>query len=240
MSETYTVGNTVLIIVSIITALIFLYSISSGWLNGGKRNLSDIIRTLLQISITLYCTYYLTTHYSLYNEQNFYNYITANGAASYSAHDVNALRFLRCGYIWFFVSMIAVELIFAIVFHFIRKHQKKEDRKHLSTPDRVLGAVLEGMICMMWLTLPAPAIISTEKIGLLSNGTDLINKTLLTIPVNYIAKPIVQTVAKDSPAARIFDDGLEVLATGLSDLETWMGEHADSVVEIMDLTKLHQ
>ena len=84
------------------------------------------------------------------------------------------------------------------------------------------------------------AIISTEKIGLLSNGTDLINKTLLTIPVNYIAKPIVQTVAKDSPAARIFDDGLEVLATGLSDLETWMGEHADSVVEIMDLTKLHQ
>lgn len=79
---------------------------------------------------------------------------------------------------------------------------------------------------MIWAALPAPMLISAEKSRFFTNATDLINKTVMTVPVNYVVKPVLNLIAPESKAARLFEDGIEVFADQINGIEGWTEEQA--------------
>lgn len=220
-----------------------LFCMAFGWQQGGKHMLVDIFRTVLQIVTTVFVTYFLTTRYSLFNEQKFYEYMEglrsqSSMSESISLLEVNKFRFYRSGIIWFFVALVGVGLIFGIVTHFYRKFRKSSEKKPLSKADRVFGEILGGVLFLFWITLFTPVMISTEKTDVFSNGSDLVNRTVLKYPVNYVAKPLTKLILGDNPAARVFDDGLEAISQGVEGFAGWIEEHCDDVTEVADLTWL--
>ena len=220
-----------------------LFCMAFGWQQGGKHMLADIVRTVLQIAVTVFVTYFLTTHYSLFNEQKFYAYMEGLRNASgtpqpYSPLEVNKFRFYRSGIIWFFVALVGVGLLFGIIRHFYRKLHKNSEKKPIRKADRVLGEILGGVLFLFWITLFTPVMISTEKADVFINGSDLVSRTVLKYPVNYIAKPLAKLILGDNPAAMVFDDGLEAITQGVEGFAGWIEEHCDDVTEVADLTQL--
>lgn len=220
-----------------------LFCMAFGWQQGGKHMLADIVRTVLQIAATVFVTYFLTTRYSLFNEQKFYEYIEGIRNSSsmpqpYSLQEVNKFRFFRSGIIWFFVALVGVGLVFGIIMHFYRKLRKSSQKKPLSKADHVFGEILGGVLFLFWITLFTPVMISTEKTEIFSNGSDLVNRTVLKYPVNYVARPLTKLILGDNPAARVFDDGLEAITEGVEGFAGWIEEHCDDVTEVADLTQL--
>jgi hypothetical protein len=48
----------------------------------------------------------------------------------------------------------------------------------------------------------------------------------MTVPVNYVVKPVLNLIAPESKAARLFEDGIEVFADQLNGIEGWTEEQA--------------
>ena len=233
----------VFLTVSIVIIIALLFCMAFGWRQGGKHMLADIIVTVLQIAATVFATYFLTTRYSLFNEQNFYEYMEGLRNSSsmpqpYSLAEVNQFRFYRSGIIWFVATLVGIGLIFGIIRHFCRKLRKSSGKKLISKSDQVLGEILGGVLFLFWITLFTPILISTEKTGVFVNGSDLVNRTVLKYPVNYAAKPLTKLILGDNPAARVFDDGLEAITQGVEGFAGWIEEHCDDVTEVADLTWL--
>lgn len=228
-----------------IIIIMLLFSMAFGWKHGGKRMLWDILKTIIQIIITVLATYFLTTHYSLFNEQKFYDYMDwmrvktdlNNATSPYSAFEVNKVRFIRSGYIWFFVALVSIEIIMSIIIHIYRKRHKN-DKKPIGKTDHVIGEILGGFLILFWFILLSPIFISLEKVEVFSNGSDLVNKTVLKYPVNYVAKPLTKLILGDNPASRVYDDGLSAITQGIKGFDVWIADHCENVTEVADLTAL--
>lgn len=227
-----------------IIIITLLFSMAFGWKHGGKRMSWDIIKTIIQIIITVFVTYFLTTHYSLFNEQNFYNYI--NGIRDkydrvsdpYPLFEVNKVRFIRSGYIWFFVALVCIEIIMSIIIHIYRKRHKNDNKEPIGKMNHVIGEILGGFLILFWFILLSPIFISLEKVDVFSNGSDLVNKTVLKYPINYLAKPLTKLIVGDSPVSRVYDDGLSAITQEIKGFDVWIGEHCENVTEVADLTAL--
>ncbi|MCR4950730.1 MAG: hypothetical protein K6A40_05350 [Solobacterium sp.] len=195
-----------------------------------------ILRTVIQIIATFTLTSFLTKRYSWFDFQNFYEYLSGNrgaGISQVSPADADKLRFLRSWVIWFFIVVIVVELVISITVRIYRKKHKAE-KKPISKRDHVIGEIGGGLLFMLWVILLAPLAVSLEKTEVFSNGSDLINKTV--IPVNFLAKPVTRLILPDSPVSRVWDEGIEEAAQGLYDVDAWLEENRHDVKVIADLT----
>ena len=227
-------------IINIVLIVMFVFSMAFGWEHGGKRTLADIFRTVLQIALTLLVTLFLTMHFSLFNLQTLTAYLNTKPDTPLALDpvEVNKFRFYRSGVIWFFVALIGVELIFAIVLHIYRRRHKNDPKKQPGKTDRVIGEILGGVLFLFWITLLSPVFVSAEKENILSNGSDIIHRTVLKYPVNYAAKPLTRLILRDNPAADIYDQGLRAIVQGVRGMDQWIEAHCQNVREITDLTAI--
>lgn len=227
-------------VINIVLIVMLVFCMAFGWEHGGKRTLADMIRVILQIALTLLVTIFLTMRYSLFNLQTFTDYLSGlpDTELTLDPLEVNKFRFYRSGVIWFFIVLVGVELIFAIVIHFYRRRHKNDPKKQIGKTDRVIGEILGGVLFLFWITLLTPVFVSAEKENIISNGSDVINRTLLKYPVNYAAKPLTKLILKDNPAANVYDEGLRAIVQGVKGMDQWIEAHCENVKEIADLTAI--
>lgn len=207
---------------NILLIFFFLFALASGYKHGARSVLLQIGKTVLQIGFTIFGAYWLSRNYTLFSEEGFIEFVENYGSLdSVSPDEVNKLRFICTLAVYFLIVMVVLELIIGIIRYYMSKNKKNKEKKEISKTDRVCGEILGAILFAIWAALPAPMLISAEKTGFFTNATDLINKTVMTVPVNYAVKPIINLIAPDSKAAGLFEDGLEVYADQISGLEEW-------------------
>lgn len=233
-----TLGSAVFWIANIILVGMFLFGLAFGWEHGGKRMGLDALKTIIHFAATVLLTIFLTKRYSWFEYQSFYDYLDSKrmpGTPLHSPVEVDKFRFYRSGIIWFFIALVGIELIMGIA---IRIYKKKHPREKtpLSKADHIAGEIAGGLLIILWIVLLAPVAVSTEKTELFTNGSDLINKTVAKIPVNYIAKPVTKLIAPDSALSRVWDEGIGEVSLGLYDADKWIEENKNDVKVVADLT----
>ncbi len=220
--ESGIIGQPFFWFVNIILIFFLLFALAFGYKHGARDVLFRIIKSVLQIGITIFASFWLTKNYPLFSEEDFYDYVTQySGSEIYSHYEVNKLRFICTLAVYFLIVMVVVELIIGIIRYFMSKSKKDKEKKPITQSDRICGEILGALLFMIWAALPAPLLISAEKSGFFTNGTDLINKTVMTVPVNFVVKPVLNLIAPESKAARLFEDGIEVFADQLNGIEEW-------------------
>ena len=225
--ESGIIGQPFFWFVNIILIFFFLFALAFGYKHGVRDVMLRIIKSVLQIGITIFASFWLTKNYTLFSEEGFYEFVEYFGSLeSVPDFEVNKLRFICTLAVYFLIVMVVVELIIGIIRYFMSKNKKKKEKKPISKTDRVCGEILGALLFTIWAALPAPLLISAEKTGFFTNGTDLINKTVMTVPVNYVVKPVLNLIAPESKAARLFEDGIEVFADQLNGIEGWTEEQA--------------
>lgn len=232
-----TLSNTVFWIINIFLIFMLLFSMALGWKQGGKRMGLDILRIVFHFTATVFLTIFLTKRYSWYDYQNFFDYLVSQRMVSENALspvEVDKFRFYRSGVIWFFIVLIGIEIIQLIAIRIYRKNHQKEN-KPLSKRDKVAGEIGGALLVMLWVTLFAPIAPSLEKAEVFSNGTDLINKTVVSVPVNYIAKPVTKLFMPDSAVSKVWDEGIGAMAQEVYNVEEWVEENKNDVKVIFDL-----
>ena len=226
--ESGIIGQPFFWFVNIILIFFLLFALAFGYKHGARDVLFRIIKSVLQIGITIFASFWLTKKYPLFSEEDFYDYVTQySGSEIYSHYEVNKLRFICTLAVYFLIVMVVVELIIGIIRYFMSKNKKDKEKEPITQSDRVCGEILSALLFMIWAALPAPLLISAEKSGFFTNGTDLINKTVMTVPVNYVVKPFLNLIAPESKATRLFEDGLEVVTDELNVVERWTEEQLE-------------
>ena len=212
---------------NIMLIFFFLFALASGYKHGARYVLSTIVKSVLQIGIIIFLSYLLTNIYILFSEEGFYEFVEQYTYLDSLSHfEVNKLRFICSFAVYFLIVMVVVELIIGIIRYYMSKNKKNKEKKTISKSERVCGEILGALLFMIWAALPAPMLISAEKSRFFTNATDLINKTVMTVPVNYVVKPVLNLIAPESKAARLFEDGIEVFADQIIGIEEWTEEQA--------------
>ncbi|MDO4416487.1 MAG: hypothetical protein Q4C20_15555 [Erysipelotrichaceae bacterium] len=214
--------------VNIILIFFLLFALAFGYKHGVRDVLLRIIKSVLQIGFIIFASFWLTENFKLFSEKGFYEFVEFYGSLdSVPLIEVNKLRVMCTFAVYFLIVMVVVELIIGISRYYMSKNKKKKEKKEISKTDRVCGEIFGALLFMIWAALPAPLLISAEKTGFFTNGTDLINKTVMTVPVNYVVKPFLNLIAPESKAARLFEDGLEVVTDELNVVERWTEEQLE-------------
>ena len=233
-----TLGNAIFWIINIFVIGMLLFGMALGWKHGGKRMGMDALKIIFHFVATIVLTLFLTKRYSWFAYQSFYDYLNARRgleSPALSQVEVDKFRFYRSGVIWFFIALIGIDLIIRIAIRIYRKNHKPE-KKPLSKPDQLTGEIGGALLVMLWVILLAPIAPTLEKTEVFSNGSDLINKTVIGIPVNYVAKPVTKLIMPGSAISRVWDEGFGELAEGLYDVDQWVEENKNEVKVIADLT----
>lgn len=234
MSE---IGNAVLWIVNLFLIAMLLFSLAFGWKCGGKRMGMNAVRIILQLTAVIAVTLFLTKRYSWFGSESFYRYLSAQNYSGRAISPIEAdkFRFYWSGVIWFLISLVGIELIISTAIRIYRKKHPAE-KKPMSKRDHVIGEIAGGLLCMLWITLAAPLGVSLEKAEVFSNGSDLVNKTIAAIPVNYVAKPVTKLLFPNTAVSRVWDEGLGAINESVYDTDKWIEEHRDDPKVIVDLT----
>ena len=231
-----TCTNTVFIVVSIVTVIIFLFCLALSYTRGGKGSFNDLACTVVRVSVIGFATYYLSKSYNLLPEEGFYQYIDEKrkriaslaSKPPFTPDEVNRLRFIMSALIWLIITAVIVTIIESIIRNAIRKSAKVKEKKPIGKADHFLGYVFGTLMFCVIAFLPSLLFISMENLNIITNGRDLINKTLLNYPVNYAVKPLTYVILPKESADHLWENGITAFFNDPEGVENWIGENSGS------------
>ena len=231
------ITNNYFIVFDIIVLCILLITVSNGWKRGALRSLTDFLSSAGKVIISGFGAYRL---------MKIFNPIPADKVSSFLLHMlesnsgadapaelgqpelVEVMCRLLCVLAYFILFMI---ILSAIERALVKKHrdgQEKEDRT-VTLPDHIAGAVLGLLLFLVCTILPCPWLISAQKLGVITNGKDLVYQSFFQYPVNLGARPLTRLIAGEETDRALWEEkGILIFEENVEELEDWWKEYEET------------
>ena len=219
------------VLIDIIVVILLYICVFNGWKNGGKRSLLDLVSSVGKIVVSGYGSYALVHVFNPIPVEPVTQFLQEliRGNLGSQAPVNTSEESAR-----FFCAVLAIIIYFVIFMSIlsfaekkIMKRKPKEEKKD-STADRILGAVLGFVLFLVCSFIPSSLFITIDAYDPSYSTKDLVNKTFLTVPFNYVIKPVVKLTAGEEFTEAFWKEGFLFLREDLHNLGQMWTEKQNS------------
>ena len=125
----------------------------------------------------------------------------------------------------FLIVFLAVELVLHLITHPIFSSAKKK-RDSIGMFSQLLGFLTGCVSAVFWTLALSVCLITSQSAGIVRNGADLVNQSVLQYPVQYIGKPLTDSLKPDVPIVQnLWETGLILDEKDQAMFTQWMQEN---------------
>ena len=211
------------ILFDIIVFAVFVTAVYNGLKNGGLRAVRDFAVSAARIAVSCFGAYAMTNAFNPFAEGPLYDFLLQ---IAKDAKDPENLPFVGrlLGLVLYFTAFMIILSLLERALVKKYRNREKDKKREVSTGDRTFGALLGVLLFVITTALPCPLFISSQALGLITNGNDVVYKTLFAVPVNLAARPFTRLVWGEETEKELWvEKGILIFE---EDYEKWCEEHS--------------